>query len=226
MKNILDDLKILKVSIALEILNKVVEKKSSIQIKVLGFNQVQNTEIKLNTIKNRFYLTKNSKLFDHGAEVTIKITTPLNLYFLKTKIYKSDLNYYFDNCDNFFELVRRKNLRYPIPAAWSQSAQIQPENSTHNLKTTAKIIEMSKAGMKLRLSPEIPRYEKNQTVSVKFKVHRRGDVALRAKVVHVIKNDVGGPTLGIQFLDLSSPVNRRLMSLYDDLAFYFVNNNK
>lgn len=222
MKNHLTDFKAIDRVVAAEILNLAVTSMLVIQIKTPEDKRIIHTSLKLNKSRTRYLLTNASDVLPRETEATIKIMLPLNLYFLKTYIKNAEGGCYFDDISNLFELIRRKSSRYPVPREWTQFAQIQSANSNNSLKTLAHIIELSKTGMRMRLSPEIPRYEKNQFVRVKFKMHRRGEINLNAKIVHLKKNVEGGPTVGIQFLDLTDLNKNKLQNLYDDLAFYHI----
>lgn len=222
MTNHLNDFKPIDKVVAAEILNLVINSALVLQIKIPTDKRIISSSIKLSRTKHRYILTKSSDILPRQSEATIKILLPANLYFLKTTIMNAEGGCYFDDISHLFELIRRKSNRYPIPRDWTQFAQVQLATSNNSLKTLAHIIELSKTGMRMRLSPEIPRYEKNQIIRVKFKIHRRGEINLNAKIVHLKRNNEGGPTIGIQFMNLTELNSNKLQNLYDDLAFHHI----
>mgnify|MGYP001619197918 CR=1 FL=1 len=222
MKNILEALVQIEKNKAYQILNKAATLNVEIQIKIIGEEIVVNTKLKKIGLRKHFYITSNASVFESKPEVTLKIIFQNRLFFLKTHIKKFNDDYYFENYENFFELIRRKNPRFLIPSHWSQSAIIQSAQATNGLKCLAKILEMSKSGMKLTIGPVLPRYEKNHEIKLKFKVFKRGEITLSAKIVHLKKNIVGGPTVGIQFIEDSILLKNKILNVCDDLAFFYV----
>lgn len=219
--NILNELAHIEKNKAYQILNRAADYRTDVQVKITGENKIYNVQLQKIGMRKHFYIREKINHFDSQPEVTAKIIIENNLYFLKTKIKKNDQSYYFDDFEHLFELIRRKKPRFSIPEKWSQSAVIQATKTPYELKSAARIVEMSKAGMKLDIKAELPSYEKNQHIKLKFKLFRRGEVELKAKIIHVKKNKSGGPTIGVQFEDESTLLKNKIQNICDDLAFYF-----
>lgn len=222
MKNILDALVQVEKNRAIQILNKAATLNIEIQIKVINEEKVLFAKLKKIGQRKHFYITSNASILESKPEATLKIIFLNKLFFLKTNIKKYNDDYYFENYENFFELVRRKNPRFQIPLNWPQSAMIQSVETVNGLRSLAIILEMSKSGMKLTIVPVLPRYDKNQVIKLKFRVFKRGEIALSAKIVHLKKNVVGGPTIGIQFTEDSILLKNKIQNVCDDLAFFYV----
>lgn len=219
--NILNELAHIEKNKAYQILNKAADYRTEVQVKIAGVNKIHNVQLQKIGMRKHFYLREKNFQFDAEPEVTAKIIIENNLYFLKTRIKKNEQSYYFDDFDHLFELIRRKKPRFSIPEKWAQSAVIQGTKTPYELKSAAHIVEMSKAGMKLDIKAELPSYEKNQNIKLKFKLFRRGEVVINAKIIHVKKNKSGGPTIGVQFVDDSALLKNKIQNICDDLAFYF-----
>jgi|GEM_PF-7083844 len=221
MKSILSELIQVEKDKVYLILNKVVKLGTEVQIKIWGEDKVLSATFKKIGSSKFYYIMTRSSLLENKHEATIKIILLNKLFFLKTDIKKFDESYYFEKYDNFFELVRRKTPRLQIPHHWPQFAIIRAVENKNALKSVAKIIEMSKSGIKLVVGPELPRYEKNQMIKLKFKIFRRGEIELYAKIIHHKNNPEGGPTLGAQFVDDSILIKNKIQNICDDLAFYY-----
>lgn len=219
--NILNDLAHIEKNKAYQILNRAADYRTEVQVKITGENKIQNVQLQKIGMRKHFYIREKNHHFDSQPEVTVKIIIENNLYFLKTRIKKNENSYYFDDFEHLFELVRRKKPRFTIPDKWAQSAVIQATKTPYELKSAARIVEMSKAGMKLEIKAELPSYEKNQNIKLKFKIFRRGEVEVKAKIIHVKKSKSGGPTVGVQFEDDSNLLKNKIQNICDDLAFYF-----
>lgn len=209
-----------------QILNQVMDSSSEIQIKIINDNKILNLKLKRIGQRKHFYLNSISERFENKPEVTFKIIINNKLYFLKTIIKKIEGKFYFDNYDNFFELIRRKKPRFRLPSNWFQSVFIQSEGLANEFKSAANIVEMSKEGMQLKITPEIPRYEKNQSINLKFKVFRRAEIQVNAKIIHVKKHTSGGPTIGVQFIDETILIKNKIQNVCDDLAFFYAAENE
>lgn len=234
MKNILQELAQIERYNSYQILHRVISMNTEIQIKIAGKNKIIRSTLKKIGERKHFYLDSPAELFADNPEITIKIIFDTKLFFLKTEIKKFQGGVYFDNYEHMFELIRRKNPRFHIPKEWPQSAYIQISDSTvvqpnkiqyielsKALKSAAIIAEISKSGMKLNIVAELPRYEKNQVIVLKFKIFRRAEIQLNAKIIHIKKNVAAGPTIGVQFMDESILLKNKIQNVCDDLAFFY-----
>src|SRR5690606_37016042 len=128
----------------------------------------------------------------------------------------------FENFDHMFELVRRKKPRYAIPEHWAQSSRMQAVNAPVDLKSPGTILDMSRTGMRLYVRADLPRYQKNQTVNLYFKLYRRAEILVKSKIIYVHNDpDGGGPVVGLEFSDNSILVGNKIQNVCDDLAFYW-----
>lgn len=219
MNSIINDLAPVEKNKAYLALNRVVDLMIKIQIKVKDDQRVYNCYLKKMNSRRHFYITEAPALAPN-SEITIKIIVDERLFFLKTTIKKSEGYFYFDEFDNFFELIRRKKPRFRIPKKWKQSGHIQSLATPYELKSGVEIIEMSKAGMKLRVQPELPRYEDDMEIKIAFKVFRRAEISLKAKIVHLKKSRDGGPVIGIKFSNVDTITQDKIQNVCDDLAFF------
>jgi hypothetical protein len=84
-------------------------------------------------------------VFDANLDVTLKLIVDQRLFFLKTKIKKANDKFYFETLEEMYELVRRKKPRFTLPEKWTQAVHLQGASSPIELKSAAKIIDLSKA---------------------------------------------------------------------------------
>lgn len=234
MKNILNELVQVERYTSYQILQQVVNTNTEIQIKIADKNRIIKATLKKIGERKHFYVIAPVDAFADTPEITAKVLFNDKLYFLKTELKKFQGGVYFENYENMFELVRRKNPRFQIPKHWPQSAYIQathtaviqPKKVTYLelskvLKSVATIKEMSKSGMKLEIATELPRYDKSQILNIRFKVFRRAEIQIVAKIIHLKKNVASGPTIGVQFLDDSILIKNKIQNVCDDLAFFY-----
>lgn len=217
-----------------QLLHQVINTKTEIHFKIADKNKIIKTTLKKINERKHFYIVAAVDAFADNPEITAKIIINGKLFFLKTTLKRFQGGIYFDSYENMFELIRRKNQRFSIPKQWSQTAfvqatddrVIQPRHVTYvelskTLKSAATVIELSKSGMKMQLSYELPRYEKNQIINIKFKIFRRAEIQINAKIIHLKKNVTAGPTIGVQFMDETILLKNKIQNVCDDLAFFY-----
>ncbi len=221
MKSIMDDFIHIEKNKAFHILNQVADSRTEVQIKIADVQKIVNTTLNKYGVRKHFYVADKDDSLSLKSGITIKIIFENKLFFLKTNIKKFEQSYYFDGYEHLYELVRRRRPRFKVPDAWAQSALIQSNESLHQLRSAARIIEMSKSGMKLSVNPELPRYEKNQIINLRFKIFRRAEIQLSAKIVHLKRNISAGPTIGVQFMDDTILLKNKIQNVCDDLAFFY-----
>ncbi len=234
MKDIMQELVQVERYASYRVLHQVVNTNTEILIKIPDKNRIIRATLKKIGERKHFYIVAPTDSFVNNPDITLKIIFDDRLYFLKTALKKFQGGVYFDSYENLFELVRRKNPRFPIPKQWAQSAHlqlqggsvIQPKHINYQdlsktLKSLASISEISKSGMKLNIATELPRYEKGQVVTLNFKIFRRAEIQINAKIVHLKKNVASGPTIGVQFLDSTILLKNKIQNICDDLAFYY-----
>lgn len=217
----MDNLSQVDKNTAYQILSRVAGHNIEINLKGKDNQTIYKTTLAKNSARRHYYIENRSLVFDVNAEITFKIIVDKKLYFLKTNIKKAASQFYFEHYEHLFELVRRKKPRFSIPEHWAQSAKIQGIHGPADLKSPAVIIDMSKAGMRLEVKSELPRYEINQPINLYFKLYRRAEILVKSKIIYLKNNKDTGPTIGVQFEDNSILISNKIQNVCDDLAFYY-----
>lgn len=220
-KNILEQLVKLEKAEAFNVLTRASHSRSALQIKPSSSQKVINIKLNRTTGQRNFRIISDHAGPLVGEDVTVKVSLDSRLFFIKSTVSQDGHGLFLSGYENFFELVRRRRPRFRIPDSWSQQAVIHALDTSYDIKSKAHIIELSSEGMKLVVDPELPRYEKNQNIKVFFKIFRRAEVVVHARVVHIKKNTSGGPTLGVQFVPVSKLVQNKIQNVCDDLAFFY-----
>jgi hypothetical protein len=210
----------------LQILNKVAYKKSEISLKTESSEKVFNTRLEKHPVRRLFFIDHTNLVFDPNLVVTFKVILDQRLFFLKTTIKIANDKYYFEALDAMYELVRRKKPRFVIPEKWNQSAHMQGASNPIELKSLAKIIDISKAGVRVKVEADLPKYEINQVVNFYFRVHRRAEILVKSKVIYLKTSKSGGPIVGLEFSDNSILISNKIQNVCDDLAFYFAHESE
>ena len=221
MKSIMENLAKVEKNETLQILNKVANLKVEVSIKTEASEKVHLVRLEKNPVRKLYYIDRPSMVFDPNLDVTFKIILDRRLFFLKTTIKKASEKFYFDSLDEMYELVRRRKPRFGIPQKWVQTAHVQGASNPIELKSPAKIIDLSKAGVRLKVEADLPKYEINQVVNFYFRVHRRSEILVKSKVIYLKNNKEGGPTLGLEFSDNSILIANKIQNVCDDLAFFY-----
>jgi hypothetical protein len=205
-----------------QILSRVARNRIEIHFKEQDSDRVVKTTLFKNAARKIFYVENNKVSFEKNNVVTFKIIIDRKLYFLKTTVRKGNAEYFFENFDHMFELVRRKKPRYIIPEHWAQTVRIQAVDAPVDLKSPGTILDMSRTGMRLFVRADLPRYQKNQTVNLFFKLYRRAEILVKSKIIYVQNGpDGGGPIVGLEFSDNSILIGNKIQNVCDDLAFYW-----
>jgi hypothetical protein len=206
---------------AYQILSRVAAERSVVVFKIKDKAQIYKTVLVKNGPRRHFSLENKGLSLEADDEITFKIVVDGKLYFLKAKIKKAVHYFYFDQLDEMFELMRRRKRRFIIPAQWSQSARMQPVDSVGDFKSPITVIDISRAGMRLSVKSDLPRYEAGQYVNLYFKIYRRSEILVKSKVIHVKKSSHGGATVGLEFSDNSILIANKIQNVCDDLAFFY-----
>jgi hypothetical protein len=225
-KNIMDNLAKVEKNETLQILNKVAGRKIEVSIKTEASEKIFNVRLEKNPVRKIFYIDRPSIVFDPNLEVTLKIIVDQRLFFLKTLIKSANDKFYFEALDEMYELVRRKKPRFVIPEKWTQLAHVQGASNPIELKSPAKIIDLSKAGVRVKVEADLPKYEINQVVNFYFRVHRRSEILVKSKVIYLKNNKSGGPILGLEFSDNSILIANKIQNVCDDLAFFYAHESE
>lgn len=218
----MDNLAQIEKNVAYQILSRIAANRFEVHLKEQEQDQISKTSLSKNSARKHFYLENKSLSFDKTQIVTFKIIIDRKLYFLKTTIKKNNSEYYFENIENMYELVRRKKPRYIVPDHWAQSAKVQAANTPIELKSPATILDLSRTGMRLYVRADLPRYEKGQTVNLYFKIYRRAEILVKSRIVYVQHSPAGGgPIIGLEYSDNSILISNKIQNVCDDLAFFW-----
>jgi hypothetical protein len=220
-KSIMENLSKVDKYETLQILNKAAARKIEVSIKTENSEKVYNTRLEKNPVRKLFYIDHDNLVFDANLDVTLKLIVDQRLFFLKTTIKKAKDKFYFETLEEMYELVRRKKPRFTLPEKWTQAAHLQGASSPIELKSAAKIIDLSKAGVRVKVEADLPKYEINQVVNFYFRVHRRAEILVKSKVIYLKNNKNGGPTVGLEFSDNSILIANKIQNVCDDLAFFY-----
>lgn len=218
---VLDDMLLIDKNIAFQILTRVANSGTEVHIKSKDSSQINKTLISRIPGRRIFYVTNPVLMFEQEEEITFKIIIDGKLFFLKTSLKRAVSQFYFETYSSFFELVRRKKPRYKVPETWSQSASVQGISPHPNLKAPADIIDLSRAGMRLRIRPLLPKFDANQMVNLSFKIYRRAEITVLSKIINLKRNVDGGPTIGIEYAENTILVGNKIQNVCDDLAFFY-----
>jgi hypothetical protein len=222
-KSILNNLEKIDKTQALVTLNSVQAAQIPVHLKFADQKKIYSVRLARTGQQKNFRLEDFRSEQLSEAEATLKIVDGERLFFLKTQVRRKDESYYLDGLDNFFELVRRKKPRFRIPAQWSQTAEIQAGGGP---RVQAEVREVSVMGMRLKISPLIPRFEKTQKIKLRFKIYRRAELTVEAEIIHLQKSSEGGPVVGLQFIGVTNLQQSKLQSICDDLAFFYTSEAK
>lgn len=206
---------------AYQIMSRAASDRLEVVFKIKDKAQIYKTTLNKNGPRRHFSIENKAHNLEAGDEITFKIVVQDKLYFLKTNVKKASQYFYFDKLDEMFELIRRKKRRFAIPAQWSQAARMQPVDTVSDLKSPITVLDISRAGMRLSVKSDLPRYEAGQYVNLYFKIYRRSEILVKSKVIHVKKSSQGGATIGLEFSDNSILIANKIQNVCDDLAFFY-----
>jgi len=204
-----------------QILSRIAARQTEISFKAHNSEKIYKTTIDKNAARKQFYLSNQDLDFDVKLEVTFKIIIDRKLFFLKTNLKKGSIQYFFENTDNFFELVRRKKPRFEIPQHWTHAAKVQGQDNPGELKSPVTILDLSRTGMRVLIRSELPRYQKDQVVNLYFKIHRRAEIMVKSKIIYLQGKSGTGPVIGLEYADSSILITNKIQNVCDDLAFYW-----
>jgi hypothetical protein len=221
MKNILDHLTQIEKSEAYKILSEVASKNIEVSIKTEKFERVVNSKIQRITTRHFFYIKSQNSVFEDNASVTIKIYLNGRMFFLKTILKIANQGFYFSGFENTFELIRRQKPRFEIPKNWAQNCFLSTTQHLLEFRSKVTVLNFSKIGARIKVEPDLPKYKLNEIVNFFFKLHRRGEVSVQSKIIYLKASRVGGPILGLEFLESSILIQNKINNVLDDLAFHY-----
>lgn len=157
-------------------------------------------------------------LKDHNLpsdrEISFKFHVGTETYFIKTFI-KSHLNrYYFDMTSKVLQLKRRREPRYLVPKKWSQTASMQSNPCT--------VVDLSLSGIRFEFSAKqkLAVYQRDDIISLKFQIHKRGEVSATAIVRFILSRPDNSVIMGLEFADISEVQSKRVASLIEDIIIF------
>ncbi len=220
MSVVLDYLVKINTDQASKIIDSVVFEKLNIQMKIYGSDTIHLVKLLTTSKKNTYTILYKGKDFDDAITLTFKAELAGRLFFFKIDSIPDSKTLIINRMTSIYELVRRKEPRFRVPINWLQFAMVYT-SSQKNFKALARINELSGSGMKITLNPELPRYEVNQKIKIQFKIHKRAQVSVFGFVRHLKKNKTGGPTLGIEFTEISDLNKLKVLSICDDMSYFY-----
>lgn len=206
---------------AFRILAKTASYGFTLPFKILNEQKIFRTRLNPGQRGDRFVLMSQQDELQHNPEVAIKLMFESQVFFLRTSIKYADGQYYFDNYEHLYELVRRKKPRFVIPELWSQSASfynLAPDSKGNVMD--AEIVEMSSIGMQLRFGGRSD-VKKGHKVRLKFKVFRRAEVSIEAKVIYIKEYASRLKAMGVEFSGDSTLALNKIQNVCEDLAFFY-----
>jgi hypothetical protein len=219
MSVVLDYLVKISAEQAAKIVEKIAHEKLIVQMKIFGSDDVHAVKLYPSLKKQHYIVQFKGNNFDENMSLTFKVDLGLKLYFFKTEGQVDSKTIILNKSVYIYELVRWCEPRYKVPSSWQQFAIIF-SSAQKNFKSLAKISEISYSGMRLTLTPDLPRFELNQKVKIQFKIYKRAQVAVLGTVRHLRKNKSGGPTLGIEFNEMSELVKGKIQNICDDIGYH------
>lgn len=191
-------------------------KKCQVSFKIPGNDKIEITQIYATPFAEKFSLIVRDDLNLHGIEATFKVTIGTDIFFFKSKIKIEKKSFIIEGPFKLFKLVRRKNTRYIIPEAWTQSGFIVSAEKKM-LNSKIRLVDMSLSGIRIHVLTELPRYEKMQKISLQFKLHKRAVIVADALIQHVKYGYHGGQLIGVQFVLVMPLVQSKIANICDDL---------
>ena len=158
-------------------------------------------------------------------EISFKFHVGTETYFMKTFI-KAHLNrYYFDMNSKVIQLKRRREPRYFVPKKWNQTASLLV-NSLKSISCT--VVDLSLSGIRFEISgkQQIPVYQRDDIVSIKFQIHKRAEVSATAIVRFVLNKPDKSVVIGLEFAKITDVQSARVASLVQDILLFGTTSKK
>ncbi len=220
MSAVLDYLVKTSVPKANDLISRISHDKVRIQMKVFGSDEVYSVKIRPSAEENIFILQYRGNEFSRHEMLTFRLDMDARMYFFKTEGIAQTKSITLNTKIAIYELIRRKEPRFKVPESWPQFAMVL-SSPQKNIKSLARISEISQSGTRLILKPELPRFEIGQKIKIQFKIYKRAQVAVLGTIRHVRKNKSSGPTLGISFELVPVLSQSKIQNICDDIGFYY-----
>lgn len=204
---------------AFRILAKTASYGFTLPFKILNEQKIFRTRLRPNG--DAFFLLSQQDELRQNPEIAIKLILENQIFFLRTAIKQANGHYYFDNYEHLYELIRRKKPRFNIPELWSQTASflsLSPDSS--GSVVDGHIVEMSEIGMQLRYGARAD-LKKGHKIRLKFKVFRRAEVSVEAKVIYIKESSTKLKTMGVEFSGDNTLALNKIQNVCEDLAFFY-----
>ena len=199
------------------ILDIIRQRNIKMKFKFEGAQKIHTGQITAALRADELGIIVHSEMSELNGLFTSKITVAQELYFFSSQIESRHAEYFVRWPFKIFKLIRRKNARYFIPASWPQSGSISALEKK-NLASQVTLIELSLSGIKVRVVPELPRYEKLQRVKLSFRLFRRAEIQIQGIVRHQKNNPNGGQTLGVEFFYVDKSTQYKIQNMCADLV--------
>ncbi|MBC7419834.1 MAG: PilZ domain-containing protein [Bdellovibrio sp.] len=223
MKGVIEYLAELSPELGEKLLKSVWNDEINLQLKLGGEDKVISTRLLKTDHKNQFALSGKAFSLNHLA--TFKIEIRNDIYFFKTEVFQENRKNVIQKPFQIFRLVRRKERRFEIPAAWSQQTLILASEQM-KLNTRANILEISQSGIKIHALSDLLRFEKEGLIKIQFRLHKRSEMTASGIIRHVRRNKDGGFTLGIEFVKNSTLTETKIQSICEDLFFHYTHTRR
>lgn len=221
MKTILDYLKELSDEQKEHLFYTVMRQRHKVDLKFATVDKTFKGYLLRTSDKWRFqiYSPGIEKLNQTFSEVTIKLESPYGTYFFKPRILFIDDEMTVVGPFQVYQLTRRKNIRFAVPAQWPQSASFYAYDN-RKLKSTGRILDFSVSGLRLVVDQQLPLYTKHQIVHLQFKIYRRAEITIKATVKHIKKVKQHKQELGLEFVESTTAIQNRIDGICSDLSHH------
>lgn len=155
-------------------------------------------------------------------EFSFKFYVGTDVFFIKTSL-KTHLNfYYIDINQKVIQLQRRKESRFNIPKRWNQTATFSIRKNTDKF-FRCQILDISTSGIRFEAPLDVknppPDLQREDTVYLKFQIHKRAEISASAAVRFVLKKP-DEMIVGLEFVDIAPAHKERVASIVEDIGLY------
>lgn len=202
-----------------KIFNYVLRRGLNVQFKSELTSSVGLTQFVATEWHNKFNLLLKQNLELKKQILTFKIKIGTEVYFFKSSVRFQFNQYVIKGPFTLYKLVRRKTARFTIPDNWFQAGCILASQKKIQ-NSEIKIFDISESGMRFLIYPQLPKYEKGQTIQISFRIHKRATVIVSGLIQHLKTNKTEGPTVGVEFQFHSPLIQNKIQNICEDLALH------
>jgi hypothetical protein len=194
-----------------------------IKVHVVEEDQVKTLVCYLDNLSslNKFYVICSNYIFNLQKKYSFCVSLNQKIYFFKSDLVQDKKGLCIDGDINIYELRRRKHTRFDLPSGWNQSCLIY-QTIKKNPKLRARILNLSWSGIRVEIESEFAQYRLNQQIQFSIQIHRRSEILCAGSVKYLKQNKYSGPSLGLEFTNLSNSFENKIKNMCDDLLRYHV----